>query len=94
MFKEDIATPLEKAVYYTEHLIKRPHAPHLKSHVKNLSWIQFALLDVIALISSVLASTLILLYWLGRGLFILCCRPTLGGGINLRKSKTKRKKLE
>ncbi|CAI6349870.1 unnamed protein product [Macrosiphum euphorbiae] len=46
-FKDRPISPAEAMVYWTEYYVIRHHgAPHLKSHVLNLSWYQYFLVDV------------------------------------------------
>jgi glucuronosyltransferase len=39
-------TPLERAVYWTEYVIRHKGARHLRSAAVDLSWYQYLLLDV------------------------------------------------
>lgn len=43
-------SPTESVVYWTEYVIRYKNAPHLKSHAFNLTWYQYFLLDVIAVV--------------------------------------------
>ena len=55
IFRDSYPSPLEKAVYYVEYVIRHKGAPHLKSPVKQLHWFQYFLLDVLAFIIAVVA---------------------------------------
>jgi glucuronosyltransferase len=48
IFSNQPLAPLEKAVYWTEYVIRHKGAPHLQSAVLDLAWYQYFLLDVIA----------------------------------------------
>ncbi|XP_027847828.2 UDP-glucosyltransferase 2 isoform X1 [Aphis gossypii] len=49
-FKDRPMSPTESVVYWTEYVIRYKNAPHLKSHAFNLTWYQYFLLDVIAVV--------------------------------------------
>jgi len=50
IFKDRPISPANLVVYWTEYVIRHKGAPHLTSHAINLSWYQYLLLDLIALI--------------------------------------------
>ncbi|VVC34036.1 UDP-glucuronosyl/UDP-glucosyltransferase [Cinara cedri] len=50
IFKDRPMSPQQSVVYWTEYVIRHKGAPHLKSHALNLSWYQYFLLDVIAVV--------------------------------------------
>ena len=75
IFRDDIVSPLDKAVYYTEHLAKYKNAPHFKSPAKNVNWVQHALLDVLCMILGTVVFALGLTFWLLRG----ACKILCGG---------------
>lgn len=50
LFKDRPISPANLVVYWTEYVIRHKGAPHLTSHAINLSWYQYYLLDLIALI--------------------------------------------
>lgn len=43
-------SPAESVVYWTEYVIRHKGAPHLRSHALDLTWYQYFLLDVIAVV--------------------------------------------
>jgi glucuronosyltransferase len=45
-------TPLERAVYWTEYVIRHKGAPHLRSAAADLSWYQYLLLDVMLVLAT------------------------------------------
>lgn len=49
-------SPTESVVYWTEYVIRHKGAPHLKSHAFNLTWYQYFLLDVIAVVFLIILS--------------------------------------
>jgi len=49
-------TPAESVVYWTEYVIRHKGAPHLRSHALNLTWYQYFLLDIIAVVLLVIVS--------------------------------------
>jgi len=50
IFKDRPMTPAKLVVYWTEYVIRHKGAHHLKYHGLNLTWYQYFLLDLIALI--------------------------------------------
>lgn len=50
IFKDRHMSPASLVVYWTEYVLRHKGAPHLTSYAMNLSWYQYYLLDVIALI--------------------------------------------
>ncbi|XP_060863129.1 LOW QUALITY PROTEIN: UDP-glucosyltransferase 2-like [Metopolophium dirhodum] len=50
IFKDRPMSPSSQVVYWTEYVLRHKGAPHLTSHAMNLSWYQYYLLDIIALI--------------------------------------------
>lgn len=48
LLRDQNIPPLEKAVYWVEHVIKHKGAIHLKSEAQNLKWHEVLLLDVAA----------------------------------------------
>ena len=81
---DQIDKPLDRAVWWIEHLIRHPSlATHMKSPVHNLTWYQYYLLDVLALLGTVLFLVLFIIY---KVLTCLCCR----GGADKKLSAKKR----
>ena len=69
IIRDQPLTPLQQAVYWTEYVIRHKGAPHLRSAVLDLTWYQYFLLDVTAVMA--LASFCILL------ILLLMCRVIL-----------------
>ncbi|KAL5234811.1 hypothetical protein ACI65C_002221 [Semiaphis heraclei] len=49
-FKDRPMTPQQAVVYWTEYVIRHKGAPHLRSHALDLTWYQYLLLDVMAVV--------------------------------------------
>lgn len=62
LFRDQQQTPLERAVYWMEYLIKHKGAPELRSNARNLSYFEYHLYDVQLILLSVLG-TIIFLVW-------------------------------
>ncbi|KAG8225141.1 UDP-glycosyltransferase [Ladona fulva] len=58
-FRDEYGTPLERAVFWTEYIIRHNGAPHLRAASTKLAWYQYYLVDVI--LTLLLASMLILI---------------------------------
>lgn len=50
-FKDRPMSPAQTVDYWMRYVIRHKGAPHLKSHALNLTWYQYYLLDVIAIMS-------------------------------------------
>ena len=82
---DQIDKPLDRAVWWIEHLIRHPSlATHMKSPVHNLTWYQYYLLDVLGLIGAALFTVLFIIY---KIIMCLCCR----GGKDQELSAKKRR---
>lgn len=53
IFKDNLASPLDTAVYHVEYVMRHKGAPYLSPQYKNLYWFQFYLLDVMAFICAI-----------------------------------------
>ncbi|XP_047491665.1 UDP-glycosyltransferase UGT5-like [Penaeus chinensis] len=47
--KEQLETPLERAVFWTEYVIRHQGAPQLKSPAARLTWVEYLMIDMILL---------------------------------------------
>lgn len=47
LLRDEQVTPVEKAVFWIEYVLRNGGAPHLKSVAHDLSWYQYYSLDVI-----------------------------------------------
>ena len=81
---DQIDKPLDRAVWWIEHLMRHPSlATRMKSPVHNLTWYQYYLLDVLALLGTVVFLVLFIVY---KVIMCLCCR----GGKDKKLSAKKR----
>jgi len=67
-FKDQMTTPTDRAVYWTEYVIRHKGAQHLRSPEADLSWIELLGLDILAMIHLVI----FIVYKLLSKLFGLC----------------------
>ncbi|KAK7865278.1 hypothetical protein R5R35_012575 [Gryllus longicercus] len=66
-FRDNPETPLERAVFWTEYVLRHKNVPHLQSAAKDLNFAQYFLLDVLAFLLAIPVLFIILL-------FCVCCR--------------------
>ncbi|KAF2905637.1 hypothetical protein ILUMI_00539, partial [Ignelater luminosus] len=64
---------LDKAVFWTEYVIRHKGAPHLRSAALNLSWYQYLLLDVVAVVVLIIFVPLFVII---KAFKKYCCRKT------------------
>ncbi|ALC45675.1 Ugt35a [Drosophila busckii] len=86
-YRDQPETALERAIWWTEHVMRHKGAPHLRAESRNLNWLQLHSLDTLAVL---LAAPLLLLYALIRlsaGLLRLVLRR---GGSKQRADKRKK----
>jgi glucuronosyltransferase len=88
IYRDQPLTPLEQAVFWTEYVIRHKGAPHMRSAALDLTWYQYFLLDVIAVLMLAVGSFLLLAYLMLRALL----RKLFGGERNLKDAGTSRKK--
>ncbi|XP_069945344.1 UDP-glycosyltransferase UGT5-like isoform X2 [Cherax quadricarinatus] len=50
LMRDQVTTSKERAVFWTEYVIRHHGAPHLRSPAAQLSWVEFLMLDVILLL--------------------------------------------
>jgi glucuronosyltransferase len=91
IYRDQPLTPLQQAVFWTEYVIRHKGAPHMRSAVLDLTWYQYFLLDVIAVLILAVGSAVFLAFLLIRAVL----RKLLGVGRNKRerdanKSRKKR----
>ncbi|KAK5640042.1 hypothetical protein RI129_010853 [Pyrocoelia pectoralis] len=73
--KDQPSTGLERAVWWSEYVIRHKGAKHLRSPLLDIPWYQYLLLDVLAVLLVILAIFLFILYKVVRYLFCLIrCR--------------------
>jgi len=70
--RDQSETPLDKAVYWSEYLIRHKGAPHLRSPARDLNAFQYHSLDVIGVVVSILLLTLSIVVILVKKVIQLC----------------------
>ena len=60
--KDEPESPLDRAVWWTEYVIRHNGAKHLRSSALDLAWYQYLLLDVAAFLFLLVAITLFISY--------------------------------
>ncbi|KAJ9601562.1 hypothetical protein L9F63_000305 [Diploptera punctata] len=74
IFRDQPMTPMEQAVFWTEYVIRHKGAPHMRSAALDLTWYQYFLLDVIAVLVLAVVAVLTILFIIIRTIFKLICR--------------------
>lgn len=69
VFKDRPLSPAEEVVYWTEYVIRHKGATHLKSHAINLTWYQYYLLDVIAVVLICITFNIFVLYKFSKSIY-------------------------
>lgn len=64
--RDQLTTPTERAVYWTEYVIRHQGAPQLRCQGAQLSWVEFLMLDVLAVLLVALHITVYILYRIFR----------------------------
>nr|CAD7200640.1 unnamed protein product [Timema douglasi] len=72
LFRDQPETPLERAVYWTEYVIRHKGATHLRSASLTLSWYQYYLLDILLPTSALL----LLVCWAVGAILLWALRKT------------------
>jgi glucuronosyltransferase len=72
--KDQPQTPLERAVYWTEYVIRHKGAPHLRSAAADLSWYQYLLLDVMLVLATGALLVVLTCYLVLRTLYRILTR--------------------
>ncbi|XP_046661745.1 UDP-glucosyltransferase 2-like isoform X2 [Homalodisca vitripennis] len=86
-FRDRPMTPLQTAVYWTEYVIRHQGAPHLRPASVNMPLYQYLLLDVIFVLTALLAFVLLAFYWLIRLTFYSIKLVISNKTVNLEKCK-------
>ncbi|KAL5242234.1 hypothetical protein ACI65C_009644 [Semiaphis heraclei] len=69
IFKNRPMSPEQSVLYWTDYVIRYKGAPHLIPHALNLTWYQYLLLDVIAVIIVFICISLLITYQLTKMLY-------------------------
>jgi predicted RND superfamily exporter protein len=72
LFRDRPQPPLETAIFWTEYVIRHGGAPHLRSAATDLTWYQYLLLDVVAVIVLSVIIVLGALYVIFRKIISIC----------------------
>ncbi|XP_019625058.1 PREDICTED: UDP-glucuronosyltransferase 2C1-like [Branchiostoma belcheri] len=78
LHRDQPQSPMERAVWWIEHVIQHGRLPHLRARAVELPWYQYYLLDVAALLLSVCSAVLVTL-WCGCSLVCRKCCANGGG---------------
>ena len=60
--------PLERATWWLEYLLRHPHNQEMRPHTHNLNWVQYFLIDVMAVFLLALTALILLIIKL-----LKCC---------------------
>lgn len=64
ILKDQLVPPLEKAMFWIEYVLRHGNCEHLRSAALELSWYQYFLLDVMAVVVITLTGTFVLIGWI------------------------------
>lgn len=79
--------PLDNAIFWTEYVIRHKGAPHFKSAALELTWYQYYMLDAIAFVLAVSATSFIIICYI---LLKICRRKSTNKVDAERKNKKKK----
>jgi glucuronosyltransferase len=74
-FRDQPIQPLDKAVYWAEYVIRHKGTKHLQSSARQLNFIEYYLLDVIAFLGSILVLLLLALFSILKFVYRLITQP-------------------
>ncbi|KAF4519361.1 UDP-glycosyltransferase-05 [Ephemera danica] len=86
VFRDQLETPLDRAVFWVEHVLRHKGAPHLRSAALDLAWYQLYMLDLAAI---VLLTFLVALFISYKLLQRMCSKSN---SPKIRKSNKKKRK--
>jgi glucuronosyltransferase len=66
IYRDQPLTPLEQAVFWTEYVIRHKGAPHMRSAALDITWYQYFLLDVIAVLTIAVVLVLLIVFLMLR----------------------------
>ncbi|KAJ4431916.1 hypothetical protein ANN_20522 [Periplaneta americana] len=77
MFRDHPNSALDRAVFWTEYVIRHKGAPHLRSAGAQLYWYEYLLLDVLLVVAAAGLAVILVVYWVFRALLnMLFSNPT------------------
>lgn len=88
LLRDQKESPLERAIYWTEYVLRHRGASHLQSPARHLSVLQYYLVDVLAIMLLAFICSLILAYYVTKFLFNLL---TTSVNMNMNVTKPKNK---
>jgi len=68
--KDKPGTPLDRAVWWAEYVIRHNGAKHLRSTAIDLPWYQYLLLDIVAFLFILLAVTVVASYLILKNIYL------------------------
>jgi glucuronosyltransferase len=68
--KDEPESPLDRAVLWTEYVLRHNGAKHLRSAALDLAWYQYVLLDVAAFLFLLAAITVLISYLLLKNIYM------------------------
>ena len=72
-FSDQLQTPVERAVFWLEYVIRHRGARHMRSAARDLNYFQYYCVDVIAVLGSILiVISLVLIYGLRKCYRLVC----------------------
>jgi glucuronosyltransferase len=88
IYRDQPLTPLQQAVFWTEYVIRHKGAAHMRSAALDLTWYQYFLLDVIAVLALAVGSVLVFMLLILK----LVIKKVLSGKSRETSSTSRRKK--
>ena len=73
IYRDQPQTPLERAVFWVEYVIRHKGAHHMRSTARDLNLIQYYCLDVISVMAGVVALVLYILFAITRKVLAVLC---------------------
>lgn len=74
LFLDREISPTNRAIYWTEYVIRNKGAHHLQSAAVHLNLMQLVLLDVVSFLILIIATIILILYFIIRYVFRKVCR--------------------
>ncbi|XP_046387526.1 UDP-glycosyltransferase UGT5-like isoform X2 [Ischnura elegans] len=73
VFRDQPQTPLQRGVFWVEHVLRHGGAPHLRSSAMDLSWFEYHLVDVMAVIFAGVLVGFYIFYRVCLGIVSILC---------------------
>lgn len=89
VFRDQLVTPLERAAYWMEYLIRHNGAPHFRSAAQNLSYIEYYLYDVQSILFGLAAMVLVIAWKI-----VAACLTNFGADEGNENKRKRRKKYQ